>query len=260
VILAERVSDASHRRGNRSDFLLSGVIRCGHCGRAYIGMSARGKGGTYHYYACTARQKYGPKACQGERVSREKLETAVLRQLTGIYRDGPLIHDALGAAQEQAQRERPALEEQRRAITAEITRVERSTERYFEAFEQGRLSPERCEQRVSRLNARLDDLRAQQAELADDGTDEAAHAPTAADLAATASRLETVIADGEPEQAKALLRILIAELRVNGRHDIQPTYRVIAPDRTHTAGVCATSEKVETVGVEPTQGSRRKEH
>ncbi|MGH2853408.1 MAG: recombinase zinc beta ribbon domain-containing protein [Solirubrobacteraceae bacterium] len=227
------------------------MIRCGHCGRAYIGMSARGKGGTYHYYACTARQKYGPKACNGERVPREKLETAVLRQLTGVYRDGPLIHDALAAAHEQAQRERPALDERRHAITAEIARIERSTERYFEAFEQGRLSPERCEQRVARLSARLDDLRAQQAELADDSADEATRAPTAADLAATANQLERAIADGEPEQTKALLRILIAELRVNGRHDIQPTYRVIMPDRAATAegavtaGVCATSGKVD---------------
>lgn len=61
----------------------------------------------------------------------------------------------------------------------------------------------------------------------------------------------TIRADGKPEQAKALLRILIAELRVNGRHDIQPTYRVITPNRTHTAGVCATSGKVETPGIEP---------
>jgi hypothetical protein len=90
---------------------------------------------------------------------------------------------------------------------------------------------------VARLNARLDDLRAQQAELADDGTDEAAHAPTAADLAATANQLEGVIADGEPEQTKALLRILIAELRVNSKTDIKPTYRIITPDRTHTARV-----------------------
>jgi hypothetical protein len=48
----------------------------------------------------------------------------------------------------------------------------------------------------------------------------------------------------KPEQTKALLRILIAELRVNSRHDIQSTHRIITPDRTHTAGVCATSEKV----------------
>ncbi|MHB8234603.1 MAG: recombinase zinc ribbon domain-containing protein [Solirubrobacteraceae bacterium] len=177
MILTERGEDASRRRGNRSDFLLSGVVRCGHCGRAYIGMSARGKGGLYHYYACTARQKYGPKACQGQRISREKLETAVLHQLAGIYRDGPLIQDALATAKRQADRERPALDERRQAIAAEITRTERSNARYFDAFEEGRLSPERCEQRLADLTSRLDDLRAQQAELADND-DEAAATPT----------------------------------------------------------------------------------
>jgi hypothetical protein len=143
------------------------VIRCGQCGRAYIGMSARGKGGLYHYYACTARQKYGPKACSGERVSREKLERAVLRQLANVYRDGSLIRDAFAAAQEQAIREQPSIDECRRAITAEIARAEGSITRYFESFEQGRLSPERCEHRVAGLQARLDDLGAQQAELAE---------------------------------------------------------------------------------------------
>jgi site-specific DNA recombinase len=207
-------------------------------------MSARGKGGLYHYYACTARQKYGPKACQGQRVSREKLETAVLHQLAGIYRDGPLIQDALATAKQQADRERPALDERRQAIAAEITRTERSTARYFDAFEEGRLSPERCEQRLADLTTRLDDLRAQQAELANND-DEAAHTPTTADLAAVADRLDKILAQGEPEQTKALLRILIAELRVNSKTEIQPTYRIVTP------GVCATSEKVGRAGIEP---------
>jgi hypothetical protein len=30
-----------------SDFLLSGILRCGSCGTAYIGMSANGNGGHY---------------------------------------------------------------------------------------------------------------------------------------------------------------------------------------------------------------------
>jgi exonuclease VII small subunit len=204
-------------------------------------MSARGKGGLYHYYACTARQKYGPKACQGQRVSREKLEAAVLHQLAGIYRDGPLIQNALATAREQAERERPALDERRQAIAAEITRTEHSTARYFDAFEEGRLSPERCEQRLADLTTRLDDLRAQQAELADN-EDETAHTPTTADLEAVAARLDKVIAQGEPAQTKALLRILIAELRVNSKTSIQPTYRIVTP------GVCATSEKVDPGG------------
>ena len=36
---------------------------------------------------------------------------------------------------------------------------------------------------------------------------------------------------------KALLRILITELRVNSETDIQPTYRVMTPDRILMAGL-----------------------
>ncbi len=88
AILRERGEDISRRRGNASDFLLSGVVRCGSCGKAYVGMSARGNGGRYEYYACSGRQKHGPKACRNERLPRHKLEHAVLQQLAALYRDG----------------------------------------------------------------------------------------------------------------------------------------------------------------------------
>jgi site-specific DNA recombinase len=123
AILRERGDDVSRRRGNASDFLLSGLVRCGRCGRAYIGMSARGNGGTYHYYACTGRQKYGPKACRGERLPQAKLEQAVLRQLAGLYRDGTLIQQAIAKAEAKARRQRPALERRLASIGAEITRA-----------------------------------------------------------------------------------------------------------------------------------------
>ena len=55
-----------------------------------------------------------------------------------------------------------------------------------------------------------------------------------------------VIANGEPEQAKALLAILIADLRVNSRAEVLPTYRIGAPV------VCAQTSSVELVGLEPT--------
>jgi hypothetical protein len=69
--------------------------------------------------------------------------------------------------------------------------------------------------------------------------------PTPADLTAVADQLEHVLAEGEPQNAKALLRLLIQELRVDGRAQIQPTYRLVTP------AVCATSEKVEHAGIEP---------
>jgi hypothetical protein len=69
--------------------------------------------------------------------------------------------------------------------------------------------------------------------------------PTPADRAAVADQVERVIADGEPQKTKALLRLLIQELRVDGRVQIQLTYRLVTPE------VCATSEKVGVTGIEP---------
>jgi site-specific DNA recombinase len=244
AILRER-SEHAKRRGNPSDFLLSGVVRCGHCGKAYIGMSARGNGGRYEYYACTGRQKYGPKACRNDRLPRAKLEQAVLAQLASVYRDGDLIPKALARAHAEAESNRPEIEQRLGSIRAEIARAEHALERYYEAFEQGKLSPERCEQRLSRLQARLDDLHGQQAELTASTAHDATHAPTPAELTAVADELDRVIADAEPQKAKALLRLLIEELRVNSRREILPTYRLVTP------AVCAMSEKVEPTGLEP---------
>ncbi len=244
AIMSER-GEHARRRGNASDFLLSGLLRCGKCGKAYIGMSANGNGGRYHYYACTGRQKYGPKACTGERLPRDKVDEAVLGQLVSIYRDKDVVIEAVATATAEAEKRRPEFEQRLASIGAEINRAEHALERYYEAFEQGKLSPERCEDRLTRLQARLDDLHAQQAELSLQAPDEATQAPTAAHFAEVAELLETVIAEADPQKAKALLRLLIEELRVNSRAEILPTYRLVTP------AVCAMSEKVGAPGIEP---------
>ena len=53
------------------------------------------------------------------------------------------------------------------------------------------------------------------------------------------------MAEGSPQRAKALVRLLIRELRVEGRAQIQLTYRLVTPE------VCPASEKVERTGIEP---------
>ena len=66
-----------------------------------------------------------------------------------------------------------------------------------------------------------------------------------ASLAAVADRLRDTLQAGEPAQTKALLRLLIKELRVNSRSEILPTYRIVTPE------VCATPSSVERTGIEP---------
>jgi site-specific DNA recombinase len=158
ALLKERGEDMAMRAASRAEFLLTGLIRCGRCRRAYVGMSAKGNGGTYHYYACSGRQKLGRKSCDGERLPKDKLEAAILHQLTGLYRDGTLIRNAIEQAAASDETDRAALTEKRASLAKEIARAECAIERYQDAFENGDLDPARFKQRLSALDARLDAL------------------------------------------------------------------------------------------------------
>ncbi len=233
------------RAASRADFLLTGLVRCGRCRRAYVGMSAKGNGGTYHYYACSGRQKLGRRGCDGERLPKDKLEAAILHQLAGLYRDGSMIRDAIEQAAASSQTDRAALTEKRASLAKEIARAKRAIERYHDAFENGDLDHARFKDRLSALDARLDTLHDQDQALAGELDADAPTAPDTATLHAVADHLEHTIAHGETEQAKALLAILIADLRVNSRAEVLPTYRLGTP------AVCAPTSSVGDPGLEP---------
>jgi hypothetical protein len=64
----------------------------------------------------------GRKPCDGERLPRQKLEAAVLRQLASIYRDEQVVGDALAKASAEAEKCRPEFEQWLASVGAEITR------------------------------------------------------------------------------------------------------------------------------------------
>jgi site-specific DNA recombinase len=126
-----------------------------------------------------------------------------------------------------------------------MRRAERAIDRYLDAFENGDLNAQRFQSRLMALETKLDGLRDQDQQLAHQLAADAPHAPDTAELHATANALEDAIRQGNPEHTKALLRILIQELRVNSRAEILPTYRIATPT------VCATNSSVELAGLEP---------
>ena len=164
------------------------------------------------------------------RLPKDKLEAAILHQLTGLYRDGSMIRDAIEQAAASSQTDRTALTERRTSLAKEIPHAERAIERYHDAFENGDLYPARFEQRLSALDASLDALQGQKIQaLALEIAADAPTAPDTAGLEAVADELGRVVATGDRDQAKVLLRILIAELRVNSRAEILPSCRLATP-------------------------------
>jgi hypothetical protein len=155
-----------------------------------------------------------------------------------------MIECALADAAKHSESERPQLEDRLGSTRNEIARLERKLERYFEAFEDGHLSPALCQVRVRDHRDRLETLREREAALARRLATDAYTSPDGAALATLADQLEEIVTSGSPEQAKELLRLLVKEIRVHNRRRILPVYRV-------PAAVRAIPRKVGGTGLEP---------
>ena len=59
-----------------SKFLLSGLLRCGVCGKPYIGQGA--KGGQYGYYVCGTLLREGAGTCEARYLNAPKVEGFVI--------------------------------------------------------------------------------------------------------------------------------------------------------------------------------------
>jgi hypothetical protein len=77
-------------RSHSSAHLLTGMLKCGGCGRAFNTNQARGKGssgpeGVYHYYICTGYQDKGPLACDCRRIRESMLDEVVVQKFRELY-------------------------------------------------------------------------------------------------------------------------------------------------------------------------------
>lgn len=64
-------------------YLLTGKLFCGHCGKPIVGESVRKRDGTiYRYYTCTGTKTVSRNGCTKKRVSKDWIESEVIRIIT----------------------------------------------------------------------------------------------------------------------------------------------------------------------------------
>ena len=252
AILDARAGDPALRRTNPSDYLLSTLpFVCDRCGHPMVGASARGRAGVrYAYYTCTTRAKRGSAACDQPRLSKDDLEEAILSQMSEVYADTGLVGAALDDAAAAGRVAQAEAEQARDALRREAAELRRKLSRYFAAFEAGELDAPLVQSRVAELQAQLAAIEARLAETPRSDAGSTAGPVEAALVSwALSQALGEVLRQGERARTKALLRLLIGEIRVVAPDDIRPTYRV-------PPAVRIPEDLVGEVGVEPTRRSR----
>jgi site-specific DNA recombinase len=225
-LLRQRGEDASTRRSNTTDFLLSGLVVCATCGRRYVGTAAHGRNTRYRYYTCFSRNRHGRLGCRSDVLRADLLDQAVLESLLATYADTEVVSAAIERWRSRAAEEAPDSASQLRRLEAEISGTKSAVERYYSAFENGRLSESRFGSRVDALERRLTQLRAKLAELRDPAS--TVEAPSKEAVRSAEEAVRDAMLHGTPGQRKALLKELIVEVRVESRDSIIPTFRLPA--------------------------------
>ena len=257
AILARRSAEPARRRTDGSDYLLSGLaLVCDRCGHTLIGASANGRHGKrYAYYTCYSRSRYGVDHCDQARLPKDDLEEAILGQMGEVYADTALIEAALTEAGAELRKTETARSERLAAIDAEGADLRTRIDRYFASFEAGQLSPQIAGGRVEALGARLQVIEDERAAMAGETPAE----PFGADDVALISwsltqALGEVLKATPTPRTKALLRLLVEEIRVVSPMDIRPTYRIPAlpaPVEPRADAVRLLEGMVEMRGLEP---------
>jgi len=194
----------------------------------------------YRYYVCSTRYRYGTQVCDGVRLSMEALEDAVVEQMAEVFADTALVGDALALSRAEEVGESEEAGRRLASIRQQLAGARRSLDRYFGAFEQGIMSAADCKERIELLRDRIEALEAEERTIGEAGPDGLSTAPTADDVAEWARDLRVLIGSATPQQRKALIRLLIKELRVMSRKEILPTYKIPALVRAPEGQVVPT--------------------
>ena len=160
-----------HPRTISSQYLLSGLIRCGKCGSAMIGCWA--KSGKYFYYDCVQHQKKGKRACDCKLISKDKLENFVIERIRENILTSENIKQLVEFVNDEVQKNNGLQKEQLDGISRDLGQVQSKLSKLYAILETGKVDIDDLAPRIKELRAQQKDLNAKKESLLDQMNGEA---------------------------------------------------------------------------------------
>ena len=141
-----------------STYLLSGLLRCGVCGRTYVGQAA--KSGKHHYYICGSLYNHGAGSCSARYLNASKLEDFVVTKIRERILNEETVRELVTLLAEEVDGMAGELSARVESLDAELADIEDRLERLYEALESRLYTLESLQPRIMKLRARQDQLNA----------------------------------------------------------------------------------------------------
>ena len=232
--LFESVQQALHERAPvaqrparvGSKFLLSGLLRCGVCGRPYIGQGA--KSGQYGYYICGTLYREGAGTCEARYLNAPRVERFIIDKIKErILTDGT-ITELVTLVAEEIDAMAGEMNGRLKVIWAELADVESRLENLYEALETKQLTMDALSPRILSLRHRQDQLTAAREEAASLLEQRRVDLPGTEEIKGYVADFREFLQEGTFPERKALIRNFVKGIEVTGDEAVL-TYTIPIP-------------------------------
>ena len=209
-----RAPDKTPPRITTSPTLLTGLLKCGVCGKQLT--IATGKGGQYKYYKCTSRHGQGNHACTSANLPMEKTDQQVLNQLADKVFTPTRLQTMMTELRKRLKASRETQQDQINQLNRQLKQTEDRQHRLLDAIETGTIElDELTQKRAQQLKASRESLLI---ELARTRTQIALPIEQirASQIDSLGKLLRKQLLSGNTAFAKGYLNLLVDEIVVRG--------------------------------------------
>ena len=209
-----------------SKFLLSDLLKCGVCGRPYIGQGA--KSGQYGYYICGTLFREGAGACSARYLNAPRVEDFVVEKIRERILTEETIVELVTLVAEEIDAMASELAGRLEAIDAELLDVRKRLERLYDAIETSELTLEVLSPRILSLRHREEQLEAAREDAAGQLEQRRVELSTTEEIKGYVADFREFLKDGMFPERKALIRNFVEGIEITG-DEATLTYTIPMP-------------------------------
>ena len=209
-----------------SRFLLSGLLKCGVCGRPYSAQGA--KIGQFAYYICGTLFREGAGTCSARYLNAPRLEEFVVEKIRERILNEETIVALVTLVAEEIDAIAGEMSGRLEVIEAELSDVRKRLEKLYEAIETSELTLEVLSPRIMSLRHREEQLEAARDDAETQLEQRRVELPTTEEIARYVADFRDFLKEGTIPERKALIRNFVEGIEVVG-DEATLTYTVPMP-------------------------------
>ena len=210
-----------------SRFLLSGLLKCGVCGRPYSAQGA--KSGQFAYYICGTLFREGAGTCSARYLNAPRVEDFVVEKIRERILTEETIVELVTLVAEEIDAMAGELSGRLEVIDAELGDVRKRLERLYEALETSELTLEVLSPRIFSLRHREEQLEAARDDAETQLEQRRVELPTTEEIKGYVADFREFLQEGTFPERKALIRNFVEGIEVVG-DEATLTYTIPMPN------------------------------